>query len=153
MGDPGYPEDAVVRIEDFGPIERAYAEAMHEDCPDGDPHPLSDHSPWSGGDLDGAEPWEAFTDRLARHGLVLALAASQEPESRGTLDAAWAAAEAALPEGADLSLHALKAPGWAEAIAGESCDRCGVGDMSIRVQASSPAAALQALAARLRDQP
>jgi hypothetical protein len=72
-----HPEGAVVRVEDMGPVERAYAEAMHEDCPE-EPkgHPLSDHSPWSGGDLDGTEPWDAFVDRLARHGLTLTLAAA-----------------------------------------------------------------------------
>lgn len=72
-------------------------------------------------------------------------------EAGAPLDAAWAEAEAALPPDTDLSLHALKLAGWAEAVAGESCDRCGVGDMSVREQASSPAAALRALAVRLRE--
>lgn len=69
----GYPEGAVVRVEDMGPVERAFAEAEHERCEDGSPHPLAAHSPWSGGDLDGGEPWSAFMDRLARHGLSLTL--------------------------------------------------------------------------------
>jgi hypothetical protein len=46
---------------------------MHEDCWEQPPgHPLSQHSPWSGSDLDGIESWDDFVARLARHGLVLA---------------------------------------------------------------------------------
>lgn len=65
--------ERIVRVEDMGPVERAWAEAMHEECaepPAG--HPLADHSPWSGGDLDGVMTWEEFTALLARHGLVIA---------------------------------------------------------------------------------
>lgn len=85
-----YPEGAVVRIEDAGPIERAYSEAMHEDC-DGAPpgHPLADHSPWSGSDLEGVEPWPSFVARLARHGLSITLDAvrSTAPATGPGLDA------------------------------------------------------------------
>lgn len=65
--------ERVDRVEDMGPVERAFSEAMHEGCDDGGPHPLSDHSPWSGGDLDGVETWAEYTARLARHGLTLSL--------------------------------------------------------------------------------
>ncbi len=74
--------EPVVRIENMTPIERAYAEAMHEDCgesPAG--HPLADHSPWSGSDLDGVESWDDFTVRLARHGLTLTLDAARSVPS------------------------------------------------------------------------
>jgi hypothetical protein len=87
-----YPDDAVVRVEDMGPVERAYAEAMHEDCTDGPSHPLSDHSPWSGGDLDGTEPWPSFMARLERHGVVLAATRREPPAG---LAEAWREAEAA----------------------------------------------------------
>lgn len=61
-----------VRIEDFDPIERSYCEAQHELCDELPPgHPLAAHSPWSGSDLDGVEPWTDFVARLARHGLAI----------------------------------------------------------------------------------
>jgi hypothetical protein len=67
-------EARVERAEDWTPIERAYAEAMHEDCPDPPAgHPVDDHSPWSGGDLDGTPTWAEFMAQLARHGLTLVL--------------------------------------------------------------------------------
>lgn len=69
-----YPVGSIVRVADMGPVERAWAEAEHEGCPEApDGHPLSAHEPWSGGDLDGVETWASFEARLARHGLTLAL--------------------------------------------------------------------------------
>jgi hypothetical protein len=74
--------DRTVRIEDMGPLELAYAEAMHEGCEDGPPHPLELHSPWSGSDLDGVETWYEFTARLARHGLTIEAIVTLSPPSK-----------------------------------------------------------------------
>lgn len=74
MGVEHYPEGSIVRVADMDPVERAFAVAEHETCeefPIG--HPLTDHEPWSGGDLDGVETWRSFTDRLSRHGLTIVL--------------------------------------------------------------------------------
>lgn len=61
------------------------------------------------------------------------------------LDCAWARAEAALPEGLGLSLHSLALQGWAEAVATNYRDPSN----DISASASSPAAALDALASAL----
>jgi len=69
-----YPVASRYSVDDMTPIERAWAEAEHEGC-DEDPvgHALSEHSPWTGADLDGVETWRSFMARLARHGLTLVL--------------------------------------------------------------------------------
>lgn len=75
----------VFHIESMGPVERAYAEAMHEGCTDGPEHPLSAHSPWSGSDLDGVELWSEFTAKLARHGLTIVSAHTLDLDSPDTV--------------------------------------------------------------------
>ena len=64
--------DGVQWVCDMGPLERAYAEAHHELCDEGEPHLLSAHEPWSGDEI--GEPWDDFMARLARHGLTLSFA-------------------------------------------------------------------------------
>lgn len=83
--EPLTPE-RIERIEDFGPIELAFAEALHEFCneePVG--HPLAHHSPWMGADLDGVPTWAQLTERLARHGLEIRERAEQVPLDVETL--------------------------------------------------------------------
>jgi hypothetical protein len=86
---PGTPDGAPVTdalallpryLRDMEPLERAWTEAEHERCEDGDPHPVTAHEPF---DIEeGDEPWSMFMDRLQRHGLTLALAADPQPAPR-----------------------------------------------------------------------
>lgn len=89
-------------------------------------------------------PDERFDSRYrAGHaaGWDAALRAAAEPrQSLDGLAEAWEEAEAALPDGVGLALHALALSGWAEAVAGD-----------ISEQAPTPAAALRSLAAKLRE--
>lgn len=63
-----------------------------------------------------------------------------------SLDAAWADARLALPDHCSLSLHLLALDDWCEAVAGEHGPH-----PTIVEQAPTPAAALRALAAKLRE--
>jgi hypothetical protein len=92
-------------------------------------------------DLDGR-----MQAHLATHGIIL-------PPPRDlpdSLDAAWAEAEAALPEGWALQVAKDRADGQAEAMAGPI--EFSWPPHVVRVFGPTPAAALRALAAKLRGE-